>query len=74
MKFPKKGFSISETHSKGSIIKGDEVSKDIVSISIYDTKPVYFLSSACDQIKWVKKERKVYDSKKKKYLTCPSTG
>jgi hypothetical protein len=29
---------------------------------------VYFFSSACDQIKWVEKERKVYDSKKKKVI------
>ena len=56
---------------KVAVLKGDEVSKDLVSISIYDTKPVYFLSSACDEIKWVKKERKVYDSKKKKVFDMP---
>ena len=31
-----------------------------VSISLYDAKPVYFLTSACEEIKWTKKEKKVY--------------
>ena len=39
---------------KAAILKGDEVCKDLVSISVYDTKPVYFLTSVATEIKWMK--------------------
>jgi len=42
---------------KAAVLKGDEVAKDLVSISLYDTKPVYFLTSACGEINWIKKEK-----------------
>ena len=45
---------------KAAVLKGDEVAKDLVSISLYDTKPVYFLTSACGEINWIKKEKEVY--------------
>ena len=35
----------------------------IVAASIYDSKPVYFLSSSCESIKWVKKEKKAWNTK-----------
>ena len=51
---------------KAAILKGDEVCKDLVSISVYDTKPVYFLSNALEGIHWMRKERKVFDTVKKR--------
>ena len=45
---------------KAVVLKGDEVAKDLVSISLYDTMPVYFLTSACGEINWIKKEKEVY--------------
>jgi hypothetical protein len=48
-----------------AVLKGDAVCNDMVAVSIYDTKPVYMLSMACDKVGWVKKEKKVYDSEKK---------
>ena len=43
----------------------------MVSISIYDTKPVYFLSSSCETIEWTKKERKVYNPESRKTFKLP---
>ena len=46
-------------------LKGDTVCKDLICISVYDIKPVYFLSNASKEIKWIKKEKNVYDKTKK---------
>ena len=56
---------------KAAVLKGDKVSKDLVSVSLYDTKPVYFLSNACQELKWIEKERKVFDPKQKKTVRMP---
>jgi hypothetical protein len=56
---------------KVAVLKGDDIAKDLVSISIYDTKPVYLLTSACNEISWTKKERKVYDPQRKKTFKMP---
>ena len=42
---------------KVAILKGDEVYKDLLAISIYDTKPAYFLTSVASEIKWIEKKR-----------------
>ena len=34
-------------------------------MSVYDTKPVIFISIGCNAIKWVQKKRQVYDPKTK---------
>ena len=34
----------------------------ICAFSVYDTKPVHFISTSASLLKWVKKKRKVYDS------------
>ena len=49
---------------KAAVLKGDSVIQNLVAVSLYDTKPVYFLSSACEGIKWITKARKVYDQRK----------
>ena len=52
---------------KAAVVKGDSVCSDLVCVSLYDTKPVYILTNACDEIKWVKKERKVWDKNLNRY-------
>ena len=56
---------------KAAVLRGDEVCKDLVSISLYDTKPVYILSNACETISWVKKDKDVYDPAKNKKIKLP---
>ena len=56
---------------KGAILKGDEVCTNLIALSVYDTKPVYFLSNACEGIKWMKKLKKVYDPAKQKTIDLP---
>lgn len=51
-----------------AVVKGDSVCSDLVCISVYDTKPVYILSNACTEIKWTKKERKVWSKAKNEYV------
>ncbi|CAB9519576.1 unknown protein [Seminavis robusta] len=46
---------------KVSVLKGDPHCPDLVAASVYDTKPVHFLSMIAPSIQWVKKERQVYN-------------
>ena len=46
---------------KAAVLRGDTQCPGLVAVSVYDTKPVHFLSMACDSIKWVVKNRTVYD-------------
>ena len=57
---------------KAAKLEGDAICKDLVSISLYDTKPVYFLTNSCTEIKWISKTKKVYDASKKKTINMPS--
>ena len=56
---------------KAAVLKGDQVIQDLVAVACYDTKPVYFLSSACEEIKWIEKKRKVFDPNEKKTVDIP---
>ena len=49
---------------KVAVLKGDSQCPDLVATSVYDTKPVHFLSMSAESIKWIKK-RDVYDKVKK---------
>ena len=40
---------------------GDSKCPSLIAVSVYDTKPVHFLSMAVDNIKWIEKKREVYD-------------
>ena len=42
---------------KVAVLEGDHVAKDLLAISFYDTKPVYFLSTV---VEWLKMSRKIY--------------
>lgn len=55
---------------KAAVLVGDSVLKGLVSVSIYDTKPVYFLLNACKDIFWTKKEKKVYDPEQQKNISA----
>jgi hypothetical protein len=46
---------------KVSVLKGDPDCPAMVAASVYDTKPVHFLSMMCESIQWVVKERLVYN-------------
>jgi hypothetical protein len=46
---------------KAVVLRGDEVCKDLLAVSIYDTKPVYFLSHAAEKLEWIEKKRKAFD-------------
>ena len=50
---------------------GEPKLKDFVAISCYDVKPFYFMTNSWNEIKWMKKTRKVWSSAKKKLVTVP---
>ncbi len=43
-----------------AVLKNDSVCKNLVCISLYDSKPVYLLSNACPEVKWIEKKKKVW--------------
>ena len=45
---------------KAAVLPGDTQCPDLVDSSIYDTRPVHFLSMGCNSIKWVIKSKRVY--------------
>ena len=53
---------------KAAELVGDPKCPGLVAVSIYDTKPVHFLSMRCENIKWVEKTRLVYDKNKGKTI------
>ena len=46
---------------KAAFLQGNKECPDLVASSIYDKKPVHFLSMVCTEIKWVEKIRRVYN-------------
>ena len=61
-KNPKKKAKLVGT-LKGVVLKGDIAHKILVSLSVYNTKPVYFFTNCMKEFKWTEKKRKVYDYK-----------
>ena len=51
---------------KAALLKGDTECPDLCAVSVYDTKPVHFLTMCNEKIEWVKKTRKVFNKEKKK--------
>ena len=45
---------------KAAVLEGDDEVPGLLAVSYYDQKPVHFLSTVCEKIKWVKCEKKVY--------------
>ena len=46
---------------KAAVLKDAEKMKDMVAFSVYDTKPVHFISTAAKSLKWIPIKRKVWD-------------
>ena len=46
---------------KAAVLKDDTKIKDMVAFSVYDTKPVHFISTAATSLTWMKEKKKVYD-------------
>ena len=47
--------------TKAAVREGDPEYPDLVAFSVYDTKPVHFLTTACRSMKWIEKTKKVWD-------------
>jgi hypothetical protein len=48
--------------TKAAVLEGDPACPNLVAFSVYDTKkPVNFLSTACANLIWKEKTKKVYD-------------
>ena len=45
---------------KTVVLKGDNCCPDLVAVSFYDTKPVHFLSTICEGIKWRRLKREMF--------------
>jgi hypothetical protein len=46
---------------KAAVLEGDPECPNLVASSVYDTKPVHFLSMICDSIRWIVKEKSVFN-------------
>ena len=51
---------------KACKLVGDKKCPQLCAVSVYDTKPVHFLTMCNDSIKWIKKEQKVYNKEEGK--------
>ena len=46
---------------KAAVLRGDENCPNLIAASVYDTKPVHYLSMVSDVVRWVEKVSKVYN-------------
>ena len=46
---------------KAAVLEGDNQCTGLVACSVYDTKPVYYLSMVCEELKWLEVEKQVYN-------------
>ena len=44
-----------------TLLEGDSARPNLVACSIYDTKPVHYLSMVCDTLKWVVMEKPCFN-------------
>lgn len=49
---------------KAAVLMGDKSIPNLVAVSVYDTKPVDFISTICNSIEWVPLARKVWNESK----------
>ena len=49
------------TGKKVAILKGEPKCPDLIATSVYDTKPVHYLSMSSEELKWVVCEKDVYN-------------
>jgi hypothetical protein len=50
--------------TKAAALEDDPECPNVVVFSVYDTKPVHFLSTSVKSLKWIEKAKKVYDPSK----------
>jgi hypothetical protein len=48
---------------KAAVLEGDPDCPNLVAVSVYDTKPVHFITMVSECIEWVTKSRKVWNAK-----------
>jgi hypothetical protein len=55
---------------RAAVLEGDAEIPNLVAVSYYDQKPVHFLSTICETIKWIVCEKSVYcvDTEKKETM------
>ena len=46
---------------KAAVVEGDDKIKDLIASSVYDTKPVHYLSMVCEAIKWIIMKKDVFN-------------
>ena len=56
---------------KAAVLENDTKCKGLVALSFYDSKPVYFITKACERIEWIKKSRKLYHKEKGEKVDVP---
>jgi len=56
---------------KISELVGDEQMNGLVAISLYDSKPVYLMTTASEEIVWVKKKQKLFDKNLMQLVLAP---
>ena len=56
---------------KVSTLKVDAAIPGIVYISLYDSKPFYFISNACEEVKWNHTTRQVWHRDLQKMVEMP---
>lgn len=54
-------MQMSRNKTKAAVLVGDPACLNLVAFSVYDKKPVHFLSMAAEHLKWVTMSRSVYD-------------
>ena len=61
---------LAQTHGnlKVAELVGDAKSPGVISMLLYDTKPVYLIIVACEEIKWLKKDHKLFDKTQHKMV------
>jgi hypothetical protein len=52
---------------KASVLQGDKDCPSLVACSVYDTKPVHFLSMTCTLIEWIPRMKKVFSNASKAF-------
>ncbi len=56
---------------EAAVLMNDSKCKGLIALSFYDSKPVYFISNACETIQWIKKSRKLYHKDKGEKVNVP---
>ena len=54
---------------KAAVLEGDPKCPDVIVLSFYDSKDVYFMSTSCTTMKWIEKELKNYDKEQQKMVS-----